>query len=86
MTFHIFEAFKLLGRYDVVFGPASDGGYWMIGLKHCGQFLDICSDIRWSGPHVLTDAIAKLPSHWNYGLAATLDDIDDYGDFEGLKL
>ncbi len=84
-AYHIFDAFKLLGRYDVVFGPASDGGYWMIGLKHCCQFFDIFSDVRWSGPHALSDTIAKLPTYWNFGFAATLDDIDDYEDFKRLK-
>tara|TARA_Y100001960_G_C14761595_1_gene874418 strand:+ start:627 stop:1238 length:612 start_codon:yes stop_codon:yes gene_type:complete len=82
---HIFYAFKLLGRCDAVFGPASDGGYWMIGLKHCSQFFDIFSDVRWSGPHALSDTIANLPTSWNYGLAATLDDIDDHEDFKRLK-
>jgi len=27
------EAFKLLGSSQAVFGPAPDGGYWLIGMK-----------------------------------------------------
>ncbi len=30
---HIRHAFRLLGRHDVVFGPARAGGYWLVGLK-----------------------------------------------------
>ncbi|HCQ57301.1 MAG TPA: hypothetical protein DIU10_05265, partial [Sulfitobacter sp.] len=28
------RAFDALGRHDAVFGPAPDGGYWLVGLKH----------------------------------------------------
>ena len=31
---HIARAFALLGRSGAVFGPATDGGYWLVGLKH----------------------------------------------------
>jgi len=30
---HIAEAFKLIGRGDAVFGNATDGGYWLVGLR-----------------------------------------------------
>ena len=30
---HIARAFRLLGSHDAVFGPADDGGYWLIGLR-----------------------------------------------------
>jgi glycosyltransferase A (GT-A) superfamily protein (DUF2064 family) len=29
---HIEAAFRLLGPADAVFGPAEDGGYWLVGL------------------------------------------------------
>ena len=31
------EAFAMLGRSDVVLGPALDGGYYLIGLKRAGR-------------------------------------------------
>src|SRR5580704_9527222 len=31
---HIREAFALLGRHDIVFGPATDGGFWLVGTRH----------------------------------------------------
>ena len=30
---HIVATFKALGRHDAVFGPAADGGYWLVGLR-----------------------------------------------------
>ena len=30
---HIAEAFRLLGRHAFVFGPARDGGYWLVGAR-----------------------------------------------------
>jgi len=27
------DALSLLGRYDAVFGPATDGGFWLLGLR-----------------------------------------------------
>ncbi|MEK9725170.1 MAG: DUF2064 domain-containing protein [Rhodospirillaceae bacterium] len=29
----IAAAFRALGAHDAVFGPADDGGYWLVGLK-----------------------------------------------------
>ena len=46
------EAFRLIeGESDVVFGPAEDGGYYLVGLRSasCGLF----REIPWSGPKVL---------------------------------
>ena len=31
---HVADAFRLLGRYDLVFGPAEDGGFWLVGARH----------------------------------------------------
>ena len=30
---HVAEAFRLLGRHDLVFGPAEDGGFWLVGAR-----------------------------------------------------
>ena len=84
-SYHIVTAFKLLGRYDAVFGPACDGGYWMVGLKHPSQFFNIFKGVRWSGPDALTDTIANLPTSWNYDLVATLGDVDDGNDLRALE-
>jgi uncharacterized protein len=71
---HIGEAFALLGRYDIVFGPASDGGFWLVGVRHR---MPAFGKARWSTRHALSDVLRNLPRHLSVGFAATLDDVDD---------
>ena len=71
---HIAAAFKLLGRHDLVFGPARDGGFWLVGCGHCAPDF---GKVRWSTERALADTLANLPRTLSVGFAATLDDIDD---------
>ena len=71
---HIAEAFGLLGRHDVVFGPASDGGFWLVGCRHRPPGFGA---VRWSSKHALADVLGNLPKALSVGFAATLDDVDD---------
>jgi len=77
---HIAEAFKLLARADAVFGPAPDGGYWLVGLKRTPRTLAPFAGVRWSGPHALADTLANLKER-RVALAATLSDVDTADDF-----
>ncbi|MEC9184513.1 MAG: TIGR04282 family arsenosugar biosynthesis glycosyltransferase [Pseudomonadota bacterium] len=54
------HAFRGLGRSDVVFGPAEDGGFWLVGLANSRVAPDLFKDIRWSTEHVLADCIRNL--------------------------
>jgi rSAM/selenodomain-associated transferase 1 len=74
---HIAEAFGLLGRHDLAFGPAADGGFWLIGARRSPRLPRLFGDVRWSGPHALADVLANLPPNVSVGLAATLEDVDD---------
>ncbi len=74
---HIAEAFRLLRRCDVVFGPAEDGGYWLVGQRRSGLAPELFSGVRWSSEHALADTLANLGSHRRHGFAATLFDVDD---------
>jgi uncharacterized protein len=71
---HIAEAFALLGRHDIVFGPASDGGFWLVGCRHRPPDF---GTVRWSSRHALKDTLANLPRALSIGLVARLDDVDD---------
>jgi rSAM/selenodomain-associated transferase 1 len=71
---HIAQAFALLGRHDVVFGPATDGGFWLVGARHQPPRF---GTVRWSTRHALGDVLRNLPRHLSVGFAATLDDVDD---------
>ena len=57
---HIWAAFRLLGRHDAVFGPAEDGGYWLVGLRRRPRTLRPFAGVRWSTPHALGDTLANL--------------------------
>ena len=76
----IAEAFAALGRNDMVFGPAPDGGFWLIGAKR-GATLSprVFDGVRWSTRHALADTRAKLPGK-RIGLVATLRDVDTADD------
>ena len=77
---HIAEAFSALGPNDAVFGPATDGGYWLLGLKRAAPpppgFLQ---NVRWSTEHALADSMATLPHH-RIALTTTLRDVDTAAD------
>lgn len=59
---HIARAFKSLGNHDVVFGPALDGGYWLVGAKHPQRLpRSLFQDVRWSSEYTLADTLRGLP-------------------------
>ena len=74
---HIAEAFRMLGRHDVVFGPAADGGFWLVGARRSPRLPPLFGKVRWSSPYALEDTLANLPSRVSVGFAARLADVDD---------
>jgi uncharacterized protein len=76
----IAKAFQVLGGHDAVFGPAPDGGYWLIGLKRARAVpLGLFDGVRWSSEHALADTIATLPDH-RIAKITTLQDVDTIDD------
>jgi rSAM/selenodomain-associated transferase 1 len=52
----IARAFKALGSSDAVFGPAPDGGFWLIGLRKTHPLPPtLFQNVRWSTKHALAD-------------------------------
>lgn len=74
---HIATAFRTLGGHDVVFGPADDGGYWLVGVRRRPVHPGLFKTVRWSTRHALGDTIANLGNSFSYALLETLIDIDD---------
>jgi uncharacterized protein len=81
---HIAQAFRLLGRNDAVFGPAPDGGYWLIGFKRTPKALAPFAGVRWSSPHALADTLANLKSG-RVAFAAMLSDVDSKDNYRKLS-
>nr|WP_039018895.1 TIGR04282 family arsenosugar biosynthesis glycosyltransferase [Halocynthiibacter namhaensis] len=80
----IAQAFKALGDHDAVFGPADDGGYWLIGLKRTRPVPPkLFSDVRWSTQYALCDTIKTLPNH-RVAKVQTLRDVDTVTDLRAL--
>lgn len=76
---HIARAFALLQRHDAVFGPAEDGGFWLVG-RRSGVRVRMFSGVRWSSPYALSDTLKNLES-LKTGFLESLNDIDDIEDF-----
>ncbi|MEX2648463.1 MAG: TIGR04282 family arsenosugar biosynthesis glycosyltransferase [Alphaproteobacteria bacterium] len=74
---HVWAAFEALGRADVVFGPAEDGGYWLVGRRHPLRRFDPFAAVRWSTRHALADTRANLDATTRVALLAPLRDVDD---------
>jgi uncharacterized protein len=80
---HIRRGFTALGSSDAVFGPAPDGGYWMVGLRRAPRVLRPFQNVRWSSAHALADTRANL-KNLRVALIDTLQDIDDAADLAAM--
>ena len=68
------QAFSALHERDLVFGPSTDGGYWLVGMTRPENIFD---GIVWSRPDVLEKSLALarqkgMTSH----MLAPLNDLD----------
>jgi len=81
----IWQAFRGLGRADAVFGPATDGGYWLVGLKRRPALPKIFDGVRWSTADAFADTKANLPPGRQAVEVETLNDIDDGADFAAWR-
>ncbi len=82
---HIAGAFRLLGRHDLIFGPAEDGGFWLVGARDPRRLPRLFERVRWSGPYALADTLAGLPRRIKIGYADKLEDVDDGDAYRRLK-
>ncbi len=75
-------AFRALGAANAVFGPATDGGYWLVGLGPRRPARPFVS-VRWSSVHALQDTRANFSAH-RVALLRTLSDVDSANDLSGF--
>ncbi|MGH1576753.1 TIGR04282 family arsenosugar biosynthesis glycosyltransferase [Planktotalea sp.] len=81
----IAEAFRALGNHEAVFGPAPDGGYWLIGMKRARPpIASILQNVRWSSEHALADSARSLGGV-SIAHVATLQDVDTVEDLLASK-
>ncbi|OQP60242.1 TIGR04282 family arsenosugar biosynthesis glycosyltransferase [Niastella populi] len=84
-TLIITEAFECLDKYDVVIGPAKDGGYYLLGMKKL--YPGLFNDIQWSTDQVLKQTLAaceqlQISTH----LLPALSDIDHEEDLKNIHI
>ena len=74
---HIVRAFRALRGADAVFGPAVDGGFWLVGMRRPQSAARVFSNVRWSSAHALSDVRAKLPRGARVAAVEMMVDVDD---------
>ena len=78
---HINQGLKALGNNEVVFGPAEDGGYYLIGLSKMHDF--VFNNKPWSQTSLLEETLKELKvNHVAFTTLETLNDIDTFEDLE----
>jgi len=84
-TDHLVCAYEALNRCDLVIGPSTDGGYWLLGAKRLHPFL--FRGIQWGTDTVLqsTLGLARKGGLRTFKLEP-LSDVDRPADLEVLKI
>ena len=71
---HIKHAFKMLNESEWVFGPAQDGGFWLVGAKRVSALpLVLFKGVKWSTQNALKDSLSSIPN----GRIALIDRLRD---------
>ncbi len=77
------ESLNSLSVYDTVLGPASDGGYYLIGFRRGALILDIFKNIEWSTPEVFKHTVKKIDEN---GLSTNfVEELRDIDTIEDLR-
>ncbi len=77
---HVRRAFRALGNADFVFGPAEDGGFWLVGAARRRALPPrLFMGARWSTRHALADTLATLNGQ-RHALTDRLADADTAAD------
>lgn len=80
---HITRAFAALGSAEAVFGPAPDGGYWLIGAKRMRALPPrLFQNVRWSTKHALADTVAS----WSDARIVYVDTLRDVDEARDLRM
>jgi len=75
------DAFEKLDQFDVVIGPAEDGGYYLIGMKQ--DFPSLFEGMEYSHPNVFEELIDAIEeAGLKYTTVQTLFDLDTKEDMK----
>lgn len=74
-------AFDNLKKNDAVFGPSSDGGFWLFGMNKQVRTPSPFNNVRWSTKHALGDVRDNLFGSSTIAYLPELSDIDTAEDW-----
>lgn len=81
---HLEEAFLKLHTREVVLGPSTDGGYYLLGMNQLYE--EVFDNMPWSQPDLLNQTKRALEiAGRNYGLMEPLTDVDEWEDYQAAK-
>jgi rSAM/selenodomain-associated transferase 1 len=80
----VWAAFRALGSAQAAFGPAADGGYWLVALSPRRPARPFTS-VRWSTEHALADTLANFVGR-RVSMLRTLHDVDTAADLRRLRV
>ena len=81
------DAFRILKNKNIVIGPSTDGGYYLIGMNYLDT--KIFENKNWGEESVLNDTIRDIDDKKNIHLLDEKNDVDTYDDlcqFPDLKI
>ncbi len=79
------HAFQELQTHDIVLGPASDGGYYLIGFQRSSFEPSVFDDVEWGTAFVLTQTLQKIQhTKKNVILLPQWRDVDTFYDLKQL--
>jgi glycosyltransferase A (GT-A) superfamily protein (DUF2064 family) len=77
------RAFTVLGTRPLVFGPAEDGGFWLVGQRRRPRLLWPYGGVAWSRADTLASVLANVPPE-SGDFTTTLSDVDSARDLRAL--
>ena len=81
----ILEAFAVLSVNDLVYGPAKDGGYYLVGMTKLIK--DVFENVPWSSDRTLKRSLEQASGSGNtVGFTEMLSDIDRIEDVRNAGL
>lgn len=83
-SMHIENGLNALNKSEIVFGPAIDGGYYLVGMSKMHH--TIFKNKPWSQPNLLDLTLSELQrENISYSLLQELNDIDTFEDLEASQ-
>jgi rSAM/selenodomain-associated transferase 1 len=81
----IMNAIDVLSSHDLVFGPAQDGGYYLVGMRTLIK--EVFEDVPWSSDQTLEKSLDQSKKFkYSVGFTETLSDIDTIKDVKRAGL